>query len=135
MNSKIKKRLYLTLFAVFFFSIGLGLILTNFRDNIVFYYTPSETYNKNIKNIVRIGGDLKEGSIESLEDQSYSFIIKDDNHEIRVEYKGALPRLFKETQTIIAEGKFKSKNYFIAKQILAKHDENYKPKTYINKQK
>ena len=42
-------------------------------------------------------------------------------------YSGLVPNLFSEGKGVIAEGKLKDKKYFIANQILAKHDENYMP--------
>jgi len=38
-----------------------------------------------------------------------------------------LPDLFREGQGIVAEGKLDESGTFIAKQVLAKHDENYMP--------
>ncbi len=48
-------------------------------------------------------------------------------NEIIVSYNGTVPNLFSEGKGVIAEGKLKDKKFFIAKRILAKHDENYMP--------
>ena len=60
-------------------------------------------------------------------DSSTNFIITDLKNEIIVTFNGILPNLFSEGKGVIAEGKLRDKNYFIADQILAKHDENYMP--------
>ena len=44
-----------------------------------------------------------------------------------VTYKGTIPNLFAEGKGVVAEGKLQDKNFFVAKRILAKHDENYMP--------
>jgi len=56
-----------------------------------------------------------------------NFTITDLKNEIIVSYSGLIPNLFSEGKGVIAEGKLKDKKYFIADQILAKHDENYMP--------
>ena len=44
-----------------------------------------------------------------------------------VAYDGILPDLFREGQGIVANGKLSSEGVFVAKEVLAKHDENYMP--------
>ena len=46
---------------------------------------------------------------------------------IKVAYKGILPALFKEGQMAIAVGRLTSEYEFTAREVLAKHDENYRP--------
>ena len=58
---------------------------------------------------------------------SIKFIITDLKKEIIVSYSGAVPNLFSEGKGVIAEGELKDKKYFVADEILAKHDENYMP--------
>ena len=109
------------------------LILWALRDNIVFFYSPSEIQQKiNLKEIdemskLRLGGMVKESSIEQLNNGSINFIITDFDREMVVFYKGIIPDLFKEQQGVIAEGSINNEGIFIANSILAKHDENYMP--------
>ena len=56
-----------------------------------------------------------------------NFIITDYKNEILVTYSGSIPNLFAEEKGVVAEGYLKDRNFFIAKKILAKHDENYMP--------
>ncbi len=103
------------------------------RDNIVFFYSPSEIQQKiNLKEInemskLRLGGMVKESSIKQLNDGSINFIITDFDREMVVFYKGIIPDLFKEQQGVIAEGSINNEGIFVANSILAKHDENYMP--------
>ena len=130
---KRKKRIYLI--SLFFITIATSiyLILWALRDNIVFFYSPSEIQQKiSLKEIdemskLRLGGMVKESSVEQLNDGSINFIITDFDREMVVFYKGIIPDLFKEQQGVIAEGSINNEGMFIANSILAKHDENYMP--------
>ena len=130
---KRKKRIYLI--SLFFITIATSiyLILWALRDNIVFFYSPSEIQQKiGLKEIdemskLRLGGMVKESSIKQLNDGSINFIITDFDREMVVFYKGIIPDLFKEQQGVIAEGSINNEGIFIANSILAKHDENYMP--------
>jgi len=130
---KRKKRIYLI--SLFFITIATSiyLILWALRDNIVFFYSPSEIQQKiSLKEIdemskLRLGGMVKESSIEQFNDGSINFIITDFDREMVVFYKGIIPDLFKEQQGVIAEGSINNEGIFVANSILAKHDENYMP--------
>ena len=102
------------------------------NENIDFYYTPSDLTSSKIinKENLRIGGLVQEDSIESSQDSlETNFLITDLENSVKVNYVGILPNLFKEKSGVIARGYFDySKGIFYAKEILAKHDENYIPK-------
>ena len=78
------------------------------------------------KKKIRVGGMVKKESIFVNNDE-IKFIVTDLKNEIIVIYKGTVPNLFAEGKGVIAEGMLQDKNYFVAKRILAKHDENYMP--------
>ena len=104
-------------------------ILRSLEENIVYFLSPTEIYNKTnipLNEKVRIGGLVKINSI-SKNETSINFIITDLKREIIVTYKGLVPNLFSEGKGVVAEGKLKDKKYFVADKILAKHDENYMP--------
>ena len=108
---------------------SLILVLFNVKSNIVFFLTPSEMIEQNIKNKdkIRIGGIVKNESLKFHENTNLvSFIITDNENEIYVNYNGITPDLFKEGSGVVAEGAF-SDNLLAAKKIFAKHDENYMP--------
>ena len=105
------------------------LILKSLEKNVVYFFSPTEIYNrpsisKNEK--IRIGGLVKKNSLLK-DDISIKFIITDLKNEIIVSYEGLVPNLFSEGKGVVAQGKLKDKKYFVADTILAKHDENYMP--------
>ena len=107
---------------------GLTIILSVFSDSIVFFYSPSEfSQIKKHGKDVKIGGIIKNSSIIQLLPNVIEFTITDSNTDIKVQYKGILPPLFREGQGIVAKGSM-IKNVFIATELLTKHDETYKPK-------
>ena len=105
------------------------LILYNTRDNISYFYTPSELANSNIQvdKRIRIGGFVEKDTLLKLTSNSYKFKITDDVNSIEVFFQGILPDLFREEQGAVIEGSIKENNIFEATSVFAKHDENYMP--------
>ena len=105
---------------------AVALVLGALRENIVFFYTPSELPADVEGRPVRLGGLVKEGSVfvEGLESR---FIVTDGDAEIAVRFDGALPSLFREGQGVVAEGSI-SGGTLTASNVLAKHDETYMPR-------
>jgi cytochrome c-type biogenesis protein CcmE len=123
-------RFVITIFLLSVFS--LFLIIKNFKNNLVFFYKPSELLqygdNRNYRKKIRIGGLVKEGSFMLSNNQDISFVITDYQAEIIIHYRGILPDLFREKQGVVASGFFNyEKNIFTAQELLIKHDENYMP--------
>jgi len=104
------------------------LILKSLEENVVYFQSPSEikALSEIDKKKIRVGGMVKKNSI-SITANEVKFIITDFKNEINVTYTGAVPNLFAEEKGVVAEGFLKDKNFFSAKKILAKHDENYMP--------
>jgi cytochrome c-type biogenesis protein CcmE len=125
-----RRRLVLISGSLGAFALALGLALFALRDNIVFFYTPGEIVEKGVQPGVRLrlGGLVKEGSIEKGEGRAVSFTVVDAQSEIRVRYSGVLPDLFREGQGVVAEGVLEAGAAFKADSVLAKHDENYMPR-------
>ena len=110
-------------------AIVIFLVLRSLEENVVYFFSPTEIYNKtniSFNKKIRVGGLVKMNSI-SKNETSINFVITDLKKEIVVSYNGLVPNLFSEGQGVVAEGKLKDKKYFIADKILAKHDENYMP--------
>eukprot|EP00850_Spirogloea_muscicola_P011208 SM000068S20640 [mRNA] locus=s68:602803:604941:- [translate_table: standard] len=109
------------------------------------------------KNRFRLGGLVLEGSIHHFpRSTEMEFVVTDLANEILVRYRGALPDLFREGHSVVAEGFLKVVDpavespgllrvahadaakasekalaagcYFAATEVLAKHDEKYMPK-------
>ena len=122
-----KKRFYLLFSAFTFFCFIVGTILIVLQDNILFFYTPSEILQKDLKQNekVRLGGLVEENSV-TRNDTKINFTITDLKKTIEVTYEGILPDLFREGQGVIVKG-YLQNNIFEATEVLAKHDENYMP--------
>ena len=123
------QRLILILITLVMLGAAIILILFNTKQNIVFFYTPSELIEKNISLDIkiRIGGYIKESSFKKISINKYEFKIKDNNNDLSVFYVGILPDLFREGQGAVIEGFLNNKNIIIASKVFAKHDENYMP--------
>jgi len=129
LGKKSKSRILFLIISLSISSLIIFLILKSLEENVVYFFSPSEIYNKpniSLDKKIRVGGLVKENSLLK-EDTSIKFIITDLKNEIIVSYEGLLPNLFSEGKGVIAQGRLKDKKYFIADTILAKHDENYMP--------
>ena len=104
------------------------LIIRSLEENVVYFKSPTEINNLNelTDKKVRIGGMVKKDSLK-VNTEEINFIITDFKNEIRVSYSGIIPNLFEEEKGVVAEGYIQDRNFFIAKKILAKHDEKYMP--------
>ena len=129
LGKKAKSRIYILILSLISIAIIIFFILRSLEENVVYFFSPSEIYNKtdiSFDKKIRIGGLVKTNSINKNE-TSINFIITDLKKEILVSYNGLVPNLFSEGKGVVAEGKLKDKKYFVADKILAKHDENYMP--------
>lgn len=110
-----------------------ALVLTALRDQIVFFYSPTEIAARGVEpgQAIRLGGLVKNGSWVR-EGQDNSFVVTDGATEIVAQYRGILPDLFREGQGVVAEGAVSPDGHFIATNVLAKHDENYLPREVVD---
>ena len=115
--------------------VAVFLILFNTRENISYFYTPSEVdFSKiNINQKMRLGGYVEVDSFTKLSSSSFKFKITDEKKSINVNYIGILPDLFREGQGAVIEGYFQNKEMFNATTVFAKHDENYMPSSIKSK--
>ena len=101
------------------------------RQNINLFYSPSDLYEQEISRdkLIRLGGLVVPGSVNRDTDSLLvNFQITDNQHSVDVTYKGVLPDLFREGQSIVTQGYILGNGKFKAVEVLAKHDENYMPK-------
>lgn len=113
-------------------AIGLAtfLVLGAFRENLVFFFSPTQVAAKEVpvNKTFRIGGLVGEGTLKRDPDGlTVRFTVTDTANSIPVVYKGILPDLFKEGRGCVAQGRMNADGVFYADQIMAKHDENYMP--------
>ena len=106
------------------------LVLSALKDSIVFFNSPSDVVEKNLQpgSRIRLGGLVKEGSVQRGDNLAVRFEVTDGNRAVAVSYQGILPDLFREGQGVIAEGALDRAGLFKADSVLAKHDERYMPK-------
>jgi cytochrome c-type biogenesis protein CcmE len=125
-----RRRLYILLLFMMGIGTAAALTLTAFRDNLVFFYSPTEIVEKNAPTgrNMRIGGLVEMGSVERVPGTTeIRFKVTDLQHTLAVVYNGALPDLFREGQGVVAQGQLGPDGVFRAREVLAKHDENYMP--------
>lgn len=108
------------------------LVLVALRDQIVFFYSPSDIVAREVVagQPIRLGGLVKDGSWVR-EGQENTFTVTDNATDIVAHYTGILPDLFNEGQGVVAEGSIGPDGTFRATNVLAKHDENYIPKEVV----
>ena len=107
-----------------------ALVLNALNSNIALYISPTDVAAGKAPQgkVFRIGGLVKEGSLQRQADGvTIAFVVTDTDQDIKVNYKGILPDLFKEGKGVVAQGKMVDNGTFSANEVLAKHDENYMP--------
>jgi cytochrome c-type biogenesis protein CcmE len=104
-----------------------ALVLNAFQSNLVFFYSPSQIAAREAPTgrTFRVGGMVVEGTVKR-DGTKVSFVVTDTAKSIPVRYEGILPDLFKEGKGVVAQGQLQD-GVFVAREVLAKHDENYMP--------
>lgn len=105
-----------------------ALVLNAFNSNLVFFYTPSQIAADEVPHArtFRLGGLVEMGSVQRSGVQ-VQFVVSDTVNKTPVRYQGPLPDLFKEGKGVVAQGQLNADRVFVAREVLAKHDENYMP--------
>jgi len=108
--------------------IVVALVLTAFQKNLVFFFSPTQVAAKEapLGRTFRIGGIVEPGSVKR-EGVDVRFVVTDTAKGLPVVYRGALPDLFREGKMVVAQGQLREDGVFQAREVLAKHDENYMP--------
>jgi len=104
-----------------------ALVFNAFRSNLVFFYSPTQVaaHEAPTGRTFRLGGLVEAGSVKR-DGVRVSFVVTDSAKTVPVRFEGVLPDLFKEGKGVVAQGKLES-GVFVAREVLAKHDENYMP--------
>ncbi len=108
--------------------VATALVLNAFQSNLVFFYSPSQVAAKEapLNRTFRLGGMVTAGSLQR-DGVTVRFLVTDTVQTIPVRYQGILPDLFKEGKGVVAQGQVGADGVFVAREVLAKHDENYMP--------
>ncbi|MBM3564546.1 MAG: cytochrome c maturation protein CcmE [Alphaproteobacteria bacterium] len=127
------RRLVFVVVAMLILAAAAGLILSALKENIVFFYSPSDIAAKppTAERRIRVGGLVEADSVEKPGGGVVRFRITDTAASVPVVFRGILPDLFREGQGVIAEGKF-ADGVFAASEVLAKHDETYMPREVVD---
>lgn len=123
-----RKRLWLLVASLAVLGAAASLVLTALNDNLVFFYSPTQVAEKHVapERRFRLGGLVEAGSVKK-NGQEIRFVVTDTVKTVPVVYRGLLPDLFREGQGVVAEGSLGPDGVFVAREVLAKHDENYMP--------
>ena len=105
-----------------------ALVLAAFQRNLVFFFTPTQVAANEapVGRTFRIGGMVEKGSVKR-DGVEVRFVVTDTAKSMPVVYRGALPDLFREGKGVVAQGQLGPDGVFQAREVLAKHDENYMP--------
>ena len=124
------KRVALILAGLAVLGVAATLVLSAFRSNLVFFFTPTQVaaHEAPQGRSFRIGGLVEPGSVKRQPDGvTVRFVVTDTAKSVPVAFTGILPDLFKEGKGVVAQGKLGADGVFAASEVLAKHDENYMP--------
>ena len=126
----LKKKRRIQLIVIGFVLMGVATALIGYaaKDGIEFFRSPTQVVETppSATEVFRIGGLVEDGSLVR-DGTTASFIVTDTNASVPVTFTGILPDLFSEGTGMIGTGKLIN-GTFVAREILAKHDENYMPK-------
>lgn len=115
-------------------AVAAALVLSALRDSIVFFNSPTDVVEKHVApgTRIRLGGLVKDGSLQRGADLRISFKVTDGKTDIPVTFQGIVPDLFREGQGVVAEGTVEPGGMVKADTVLAKHDERYMPREVVD---
>jgi cytochrome c-type biogenesis protein CcmE len=125
-----QRRMGLVIGIVVGVSIAGALALSAFRQNVTFFFDPSQVAAGQVPvgERFRLGGMVTKGSVQRVPGSlEVHFVVTDFAHEVPVTYSQVLPDLFREGAGVVAQGHLRADGTFVADEVLAKHDEKYMP--------
>ncbi|HEY6817425.1 MAG TPA: cytochrome c maturation protein CcmE [Croceibacterium sp.] len=112
--------------------IGAGVLAAwALRNQASYFYVPSQIAAEppTPGQEIRLGGMVEAGSLKTRADGvTVDFVVGDGDARVPVSYTGLLPDLFVEGSGVVADGTMLPDGTFKARELLAKHDENYMPR-------
>jgi cytochrome c-type biogenesis protein CcmE len=130
-----RRRLYIVVAALLVFGGATALVLGALEDSLDLFQSPTQLIAAPPppERGIRLGGLVEEGSVaRSTDGLSISFRVTDLAQSVPVTYQGILPDLFREGQGVITVGNMSPGGTFVAREVLAKHDENYLPREVVD---
>jgi cytochrome c-type biogenesis protein CcmE len=131
MNPTRRRRLWMVALIVAGAGVATALTLAALNQNLQHFYSPSDVRAGMApkEHTFRLGGIVEEGSVRRASDSlKVEFTVTDRFQTMPVHYEGILPDLFREGQSVVTTGALRPDGSFGAREVLAKHDENYMPK-------
>ena len=106
MTPKQRRRLAFALALVVAGAGGAALVLGALKDNVLYFYSPSDLAAKHVAQGVafRIGGLVAKGSVVRGPSADVRFVVTDGRTSVPVLFRGVLPDLFREGQGVVALG-------------------------------
>lgn len=103
------------------------LAFSSVGNALVYYVTPTELSEMDdpFGRAVRLGGMVKEGSVQREDGGDLVFVLTDGVTDITVLSTTAPTRSFREGSGAVVEGSLNTHGLFTATQVIVKHDENY----------
>ena len=135
-SPKARRRLWVVAAVAPVLALAVGLSLWAMTDSVTYFFSPSEATPDKAPagRDIRLGGLVEAGSVQN-NGADVVFAVTDNAATTRVIFHGDLPDLFREGQGIVAQGSFQPDRTFVAKQVLAKHDETYMPREVADRLK
>ncbi len=131
MNRVRRGRLIATVFLLAGTAATVGFVLAALNENINAFHPPQTIASgaAPVGVTIRGGGMVAPGSVSrDAEGLGVSFVLTDfQGSDFTVRYVGILPDLFREDQGVLVTGELDGAGTFLAREVLAKHDENYMP--------
>ena len=130
-----RRRLYVVVLALLVFGGATGLVLTALDENLDHFRSPTQLIAEPPapERGIRLGGLVEAGSVERSDDGlTVNFRVTDLSESVPVSYTGILPDLFREGQGVVTLGSLGRDGTFAAREVLAKHDENYMPREVVD---
>ncbi len=134
MTPKQRRRVLFAAALVIASAAGATLVLSALKDNVLYFYSPSDVAAKHVEAGVnfRIGGLVASHSVRHGPGADVRFTVTDGKGNVPVEFRGVLPALFREGQGVVALGALTPSGTFAASEVLAKHDERYMPPEVVD---
>lgn len=125
MSPRKRRRVTLVVLGLSLLVAASGLIIIGIGQGGQFFRLPSEI----VENPPRAGQTIRLGGLvkDWTRGKTHEFTVTDTETDIRVRFTGIVPDLFEDGADTIVTGSLEG-DFFIADEVLAKHDEEYRPK-------
>jgi len=134
LNAKKKRRLAFVAALLTAGAAVAGVIVYGLGQNTMYFRSPSDIAAKQVGEGVafRLGGLVEMGSVKHGSGAEVHFRVTDGKSSVPANFNGVLPALFREGQGVVATGSMNGNGTFVAKEVLAKHDEKYMPPEVVD---